>query len=61
MKKLIDKDLFRVDEVSEYFSITKKTVYILIENGNLEAVKIGGSIRIKRQSVIDCQIPKNTS
>ena len=56
MEKLIDKDLFRVDEIAEYFSVTDRTVRLWIEHGHLKAERIGGSIRIPYQSVLDCRI-----
>lgn len=50
------KDLFRVDEVAAYFSVTERTVRLWIEHGHLEAEKIVGSIRIPRESVMNCRI-----
>jgi len=35
-----------VDEVAEYFSISVRTVYRLIEEGELSRVKIRGCLRI---------------
>ncbi len=53
------KDLFRIDEVAQYFSITERTVRLWIEHGHLTAVKKGGTIRIPRKSVLDCHILNN--
>ncbi|MBW2023608.1 MAG: helix-turn-helix domain-containing protein [Deltaproteobacteria bacterium] len=36
------KRYYRVDEVAEYFSISVRTVYRLIEEGELSRVKIRG-------------------
>ena len=50
------KDLFRVDEVATYFSVTERTVRLWIDHGHLIAVKKAGSIRILRKSILDCHI-----
>lgn len=43
--------LFTINEVAQMLSVTSKTVRNLIGKGELRAVKIGGSVRIK-ESVI---------
>ena len=40
------KQYFRVDEVAEYFAVSVRTVYRLIEEGALKRTKIRGSLRI---------------
>jgi len=40
------KRYYRVDEVAEYFSISVRTVYRLIEEGELGRTKIRGCLRI---------------
>ena len=40
------KRYYSVDEVAEYFSISVRTVYRLIEEGELSRVKIRGCLRI---------------
>lgn len=56
MPKLPNKELLRVDEVAFYFSISRKTVYVWIEDGKLDGVKVGGTIlRITHESVLKCQ------
>ncbi len=49
------KDLFRVDEVAEYYSVTDRTIRLWIEHGHLDAVKKGGTIRILRKSILTCR------
>jgi len=61
IETLPNKELLRPDEVAKYFSVTRRTVYLWCENGYLEAVKIGGTVRIKRESVIRCQINKEVT
>jgi len=40
------KQYYRVDEVAEYFSISVRTVYRLIDEGELRRTKIRGCLRI---------------
>ena len=53
--RLPDKSLFRVDEVMQYFGISESTVRLWIQHGHLEAEKIVGSVRIKRESILSCR------
>jgi excisionase family DNA binding protein len=50
MTNLPNKDLFRVEEVAAYFSITERTVRLWIEHGKLEAIKKVGIVRITREN-----------
>lgn len=56
---LPNKDLFRIDEVATYFSVTERTVRLWIDHGHLIAVKKAGSIRILRKSILNCHILDN--
>lgn len=38
--------MFTVKEAMEILNLSKSTIYRLVENGTIKAVKIGGSIRI---------------
>jgi len=58
MITLPDKDLFRVDEVAEYYTVSVKTVYRWIEKGALISIKIGGIIRIPREAILSCETDK---
>ncbi|RLB87473.1 MAG: hypothetical protein DRH50_16795 [Deltaproteobacteria bacterium] len=40
------KQYYRVDELAEYFAISVKTVYPLIDEGELRRTKIRGCLRI---------------
>ncbi len=40
------KQYYRVDELAEYFAISVKTVYPLIDEGELRRTKIRGYLRI---------------
>lgn len=56
MTTLANKDLFRVGEVATYFSVTERTVRLWIKDGQLIAEKIVGSIRVPRESILNCRI-----
>ncbi|MBW1668958.1 MAG: helix-turn-helix domain-containing protein [Deltaproteobacteria bacterium] len=40
------KKYYRVDEVAEYFAISVRTVYRLIDEGELRRTKIRGCLRV---------------
>jgi len=52
IKGLPSKELLLPIEVAEYFSVTTRTIYDWCKSGRLESVKIGGTIRVKRESVL---------
>ena len=52
MTILPEKELLRVDEVADYFSVTERTIRYWIKKGHLVVIKIVGSIRITRESVL---------
>ena len=46
------KRLLRPDEVAEYFSVARSTVYLWCEHGHLEKTKLtNGTLRITAESV----------
>lgn len=47
----MNKKLFRVDQVAETLNCSTRTVYRLIENCELDALKVRGSLRITSDSV----------
>lgn len=48
----MEKELLRVGEAAEALNVSRWTIYRWIEEGRLEATKIGkGSLRVFRQSV----------
>ena len=55
MLELPQKELLRVDEAANYFSVSERTIRLWAEHGHLEAVKIVGSIRITRESALKCR------
>jgi len=52
MKKLLDKDLYTIQEVAEYYSVDISTVYRWINNGDMQKVNISERIiRIKKSEI----------
>ena len=48
----MDKQLLRVGEAAEVLNVSRWTIYRWVEEGRLEATKIGkGSLRVFRHSV----------
>lgn len=59
MTNLPNKDLFRVSEVAEYFSVTNRTVYLWIKEKYLETeMTPGGQWRVTRESIDRCRFVK---
>lgn len=46
------KDIFTVKEAAEYLTVCPKTVYGLIECGELKAAKIGSRYKLKAEDLI---------
>ena len=49
------KDLFRIDEVAEYFSVTDRCIQLWIAHGHLEKDPTPGRTRISRESILRCR------
>ena len=45
------KRYYRVDEVAEYFSISERTIYRLIDNGDLKAIRLRECLRIPAEEL----------
>jgi len=59
LMELPRKELLRIDEVADYFSVTVRTVYLWIEHGHLKTRKTpGGLPRVLRSSIKKCRIAK---
>ncbi|MBW2645109.1 MAG: helix-turn-helix domain-containing protein [Deltaproteobacteria bacterium] len=52
MTKLPNKPLLRPDEVADYWSVAVSTIYSWIDQGVIQAVKKGGTIRIPREEAL---------
>ena len=53
-----NKTYFRVDEIADYFSLSKRTVYRLIESRKLKSVRIGNSLRIPASEILRHENPR---
>lgn len=49
---LPEKTYLTPGEVARFFTVSKSTIYLWCETGELESIKIGGVLRILRLSVI---------
>lgn len=54
-----DQRMYRPDEVAALWDVSVRTIYRLIDNGDLAAVKVGGSLRISGL-VLNTYLDKNT-
>lgn len=53
------KDLFRIDEVADYFSVDQHTIRTWIQHSIIESEKIAsGSVRISRGAILRCRFNK---
>ena len=59
MITLPDKANFRISETAEYFSVSESSVRLWIAHGILQAQKIGGCIRVSRESILQCRLIKS--
>ncbi len=53
--RLPDKSLFRVDEAAAYFDVARSTIYLWLDHGILKGEKYGGTVRISRESILNCR------
>ena len=61
MSELPNKALLRPDEVAEYLSVTRKTVYLWVQLGKLKAEKYERMTRIPREAVLEMKRPAEIS
>ena len=45
------KRYFRVDEVARYFSVSDRTIYRLIDTGDIKAIRIRDCIRVSMEEI----------
>lgn len=61
---LADRRYFRVDEVARYFAVSDRTIYRLIDMGDLKAIRLRDCLRISLKEIQgfearrrdDCQV-----
>ena len=54
------KAYFNINEVADYFDISQRSVRTYIDKGSLKAIKVGGNIKIPRESILDFPVEINT-
>jgi excisionase family DNA binding protein len=45
------KHYFRIDAVTVYFAISMRTVYRLLDDGDLQATRIRGCVRVSAEEI----------
>ncbi len=53
MRRLPEKGHFRIDEVADYFDVSRWTIRREIDEGRIEAVKIRRQWRISRAAILE--------
>lgn len=51
MVDLLPKRYYRVEEVAKYFTVSERTVYRLIDEGELKATKIRNCLRVSVEEI----------
>lgn len=49
---LPEKTTFRPDEVATFLSVSRRTIYRMIQSGRLPGFRVHGSVRISRQALL---------
>lgn len=52
-EEIVSKGLMRVAEVQEFLGLSRASVYLLMDRGELPWAKLGRARRIPRQAVVD--------
>ena len=47
----MQKQMLRIDEAASYLKVSKRTVYRLISSGQVEAFKVGHSLRVRKEAI----------
>ena len=47
----IQKHYYRLDEVAVYFSISRRTLYRLLDEGHLQPIRIRGCLRVSAEQI----------
>lgn len=50
------KRYFRVDEVARYFSVSDRTIYRLIDTGDIKAIRIRDCIRVSMEEIRELEV-----
>ena len=52
MKKLPNRELLKPGEVARFWQVSRKSIYFWISQGEMKAVKKGGTVRIPREEAL---------
>ncbi len=52
----LTKRYYRVDEVARYFSVSDRTIYRLIETGDLKAIRVRTCVRIPAGEIKNLEV-----
>jgi len=52
-----NKPTFRPDEIASILSLSRRTIYRMIERGTLQSFRVSGSVRIPRQAIFTACTP----
>ena len=47
----VQKHYYRLDEVAVYFSISRRTLYRLLDEGHLQPIRIRGCLRVSAEEI----------
>ena len=47
----VQKHYYRLDEVAVYFSISRRTLYRLLDEGHLQPIRIRGCLRVSAEQI----------
>ena len=47
----VQKHYYRLDEVAVYFSISRRTLYRLFDEGHLQPIRIRGCLRVSAEEI----------
>ena len=53
---LTNRRYFRVDEVARYFGVSDRTIYRLIDMGDLKVVRVRDCIRISAEEIREFEV-----
>jgi excisionase family DNA binding protein len=45
------KRYWRIDEVADYFAVSERTIYRLVDDGDLQAIRIRGCRRVSQEEI----------
>jgi len=56
IEKLPQKELMRIDEAAAHLDVEESTIRLWIDHGVLKSEKVGGVVKVTKESVYDFRI-----